>query len=387
MSLYYHEYFISVIVPVYNSQEFLRKCINSLVNQTLKNLEIILIDDGSTDNSGTICNEYADSDNRVRVIHKKNEGLVAARRTGIELAKGEYITFVDSDDYIDLDAYEIIANKVNDRKPDMVLFGLIEEYADHSKKKKNHIKEGWYNKEKVDSVVLPSMLSYGSFFDFGVLPNVVCKLIKKDLFEKSNFIVDDKITVGEDAAHTFQLIPFVSNMLFLDYYPYHYCKRNDSMMWREIEYDGISKLEKTLKESFVRAGVFQSLKKQLKEYISFVTLLKAPQKILDSVMPFCNQNVKIALYGAGGMGQAVYEKYRNNISVWVDKNYINYRGSFPQVQNIDLLKNIDEYDVIFIAILNTSICREISLTLKKMGINKNIYFYDGRSEQSLLNDF
>ena len=220
-----------------------------------------------------------------------------------------------------------------------------------------------------------------------MLPNVVCKLIKKDLFEKSNFIVDDKITVGEDAAHTFQLIPFVSNMLFLDYYPYHYCKRNDSMMWREIEYDGISKLEKTLKESFVRAGVFQSLKKQLKEYISFVTLLKAPQKILDSVMPFCNQNVKIALYGAGGMGQAVYEKYRNNISVWVDKNYINYRGSFPQVQNIDLLKNIDEYDVIFIAILNTSICREISLTLKKMGINKNIYFYDGRSEQSLLNDF
>ena len=99
------ETMLSVIIPVYNVEEYLAKCVDSILNQTYKNLEVILVNDGSKDGSGSICDAFAQKDPRVRVIHKENGGLSSARNAGIEAAKGEYITFVDSDDWIEADAY------------------------------------------------------------------------------------------------------------------------------------------------------------------------------------------------------------------------------------------------------------------------------------------
>ena len=97
---------ISVVVPVYNVEQYLEKCVNSIINQTYKNLEIILVDDGATDKSGKLCDELAKLDNRIMVYHKKNGGLSDARNYGVERATGDYIGFVDSDDYIDAEMYE-----------------------------------------------------------------------------------------------------------------------------------------------------------------------------------------------------------------------------------------------------------------------------------------
>lgn len=99
---------ISVIVPVYNVEKFIRRCLDSIINQTIKDLEIILVNDGSTDNSGLICDEYAKLDNRIITIHKENGGLSSARNRGLDVATGEWIAFVDSDDYIDHKMYEIL---------------------------------------------------------------------------------------------------------------------------------------------------------------------------------------------------------------------------------------------------------------------------------------
>ena len=96
---------ISVIVPIYNTEKYLAKCLDSLINQTFQSLEIILIDDGSIDNSGKICDEYALNDDRIKVIHKENGGVSSARNAGLDLATGSYIAFVDPDDYIDPDMY------------------------------------------------------------------------------------------------------------------------------------------------------------------------------------------------------------------------------------------------------------------------------------------
>ena len=104
---------ISIIVPVYNVEPYLNKCLDSIVNQTYKKLEIILIDDGSTDNSGLICDEYASKDNRIIVVHQKNKGLSAARNVGLNIAKGDYIAFVDSDDFIEKDMYFTMYNVMN----------------------------------------------------------------------------------------------------------------------------------------------------------------------------------------------------------------------------------------------------------------------------------
>ena len=103
---------ISVIVPVFNVETYVSRCISSILNQTYKNLEILLIDDGSTDSSGKICDSFAEKDTRLNVIHCKNHGVAAARNRGIEISKGTYISFIDSDDFIELDFYEYLMNLV-----------------------------------------------------------------------------------------------------------------------------------------------------------------------------------------------------------------------------------------------------------------------------------
>lgn len=112
---------ISIIVPVYNSEEYLRLCIESVINQSYKNIEIILINDGSTDNSGEICNTYANNDNRIRVIHTKNNGPATARNIGIENSKGSLIFFIDADDYIENNALELLVKNYNQHKAEIIV--------------------------------------------------------------------------------------------------------------------------------------------------------------------------------------------------------------------------------------------------------------------------
>ena len=115
---------ISVIVPVYKVEEYLCECLDSIINQTYKNLEIILVDDGSPDNCGKICDEYALKDSRIKVIHQQNGGLSAARNAGLDIANGDYIGFVDSDDYIELNMYEELYNSLNENNADMSACGI-----------------------------------------------------------------------------------------------------------------------------------------------------------------------------------------------------------------------------------------------------------------------
>ena len=117
------EELISVIVPIYNVEQYLEKCIESIISQTYKNLQIILIDDGSNDKSGKICNKYAEKDKRVVVIHKENAGVSEARNTGLDNAKGEWITFVDADDWIEEEYCQRLYNLVIETNSDVALCG------------------------------------------------------------------------------------------------------------------------------------------------------------------------------------------------------------------------------------------------------------------------
>lgn len=116
----------SVIVSVYNVEQYIDRCIQSILNQSYKNFELILVDDGATDNSGTICDKYVVDDERVRIIHQENKGVSAARNAGIELAEGEYLYFVDSDDWIENDALQVLADDICLNKPDVIIFGYKE---------------------------------------------------------------------------------------------------------------------------------------------------------------------------------------------------------------------------------------------------------------------
>ena len=116
---------VSVVVPIYNVENYLEKCIKSLISQSLTDLEIILVDDGSTDSSSVICDKYSILDSRIVVIHKKNGGLVSARKTGLKIAKGDYIGFVDGDDYIDERMYEDLLSYISKNGVDVVNSGFL----------------------------------------------------------------------------------------------------------------------------------------------------------------------------------------------------------------------------------------------------------------------
>jgi glycosyltransferase involved in cell wall biosynthesis len=121
---------ISIIIPVYNAEQYLHRCVDSILAQTYKNLEIILVNDGSKDNSGKICDEYAELDNRVRVIHKQNGGAASTRNAGLDVANGEYIAFIDSDDSIIPDMYDTLYNRISKSNADIAICGFVMIYPD-----------------------------------------------------------------------------------------------------------------------------------------------------------------------------------------------------------------------------------------------------------------
>ncbi len=137
---------ISVIVPVYNVEKYLKRCLDSLINQTLKDIEIICVNDGSTDNSLSILDEYAKKDSRIIILNQKNAGLSAARNSGMEIAKGEYIGFVDSDDWVDLDFYEKLYYAAKNNDCDIAVADFIREHPTKKKKRLNITKEEIFEK-------------------------------------------------------------------------------------------------------------------------------------------------------------------------------------------------------------------------------------------------
>lgn len=123
---------ISVIVPIYNVEKYLDRCVDSIINQTYKNLEIVLVDDGSLDNCPKMCDDYAEKDSRIKVVHKENGGLSDARNAGMKVATGEYVSFIDSDDYVSLDFYETLLDTIVDNNSDIVECGVVKFYEDNS---------------------------------------------------------------------------------------------------------------------------------------------------------------------------------------------------------------------------------------------------------------
>lgn len=149
---------ISVIVPVYNTEQFLPRCIQSILGQSYADMEIILIDDGSKDTSGLICDHFSDIDRRIRVIHTENKGVSAARNTGIDSAVGDYITFVDSDDWIDPDMYERMMQIAIEKDCDVVLCDCIKEDNERKRIYSHEIRSGYYNDAQLKKEYYPHLL-------------------------------------------------------------------------------------------------------------------------------------------------------------------------------------------------------------------------------------
>jgi len=213
---------ISIIIPVYNVKQYLKKCVDSVIAQTYKNIEIIIVDDGSTDGSSSLCNEIKNDDNRIKVYHKQNGGLSSARNFGIDKAKGEYIGFVDSDDYIDNDMYEVLLDLAEKNNAEMSMCALYDVYGDKIRRINNNITSETVGREEAIRMVLEAEV---------VSVTAVNKLYKKELFRDARY---PEGRTAEDAFLIIDLLDNCNRVAITTAQKYYYFHRNDSITTRKF---------------------------------------------------------------------------------------------------------------------------------------------------------
>lgn len=258
---------LSIIVPIYNGEKYLHRCIDSILNQKYTDFELILIDDGSKDNSLAICNEYAAMDSRIVVHHKENEGLVAARKSGLSIAKGEYIGFVDCDDFVDDNMYSNLMSSVEKNHPDIVAGGIIYDRISTQKESYCCINAGFYDKKSLQTDVIPRMLIYSGFVKYGIIPGVVTKVFRRNILEKALPKVDNSITIGEDVAITAYSVTNADSLSIVNSAAYHYVQ-NDNSMVRVFNPERIKKINKLY--SCISKIENESYQKQVKLYMCYL---------------------------------------------------------------------------------------------------------------------
>ena len=217
---------VSIIVPVYKvPEDYLRKCIESLTAQTLKDIEIILVDDGSPDNCGKICDEYASKDERIKVIHKENGGLSAARNTGFENAEGEYITFVDGDDWIDAEMCKVMYDKATEENVDLVICGISKDYGKERIPYEYLLQEGKVYRDADCKQLQEQLLMYNAN-----IGTAYAKLIKRSVLRTHNILHDPVLSQGaEGIVFNFRFFEHLKSAAFVKRHFFHYIYNDNSI--------------------------------------------------------------------------------------------------------------------------------------------------------------
>lgn len=217
----------SIIVPIYNVEKHLTQCIESLINQTYKNIEIILVDDGSPDNSSQICDKFAAQETRIKVIHKENGGLVSARQVGVEIATGDYAVCVDGDDWIAIDYCEKIATVIEKHTPDIICFGYFSATEQKRTARPLSYQKGLYNRKDIENIIFPMLIQTAKAEYFS--PSVWSKVFRMELYRQNQLNVDKRIGIAEDAACSIPCIYEAKSIYVMEDCLYYYRQNETSM--------------------------------------------------------------------------------------------------------------------------------------------------------------
>lgn len=268
---------VSVIVPVYNVEQYLDECINSITNQTYTNLQIILIDDGSSDNSSIICDRWKKIDRRIFVIHKKNAGLGMARNSGLDVANGEFVLFVDSDDYICLDTIESCYNTAIEKNADVVCFGMNRVDENGNMLKQGQTVKGEYVNSDVTNVFLPELIARNpkTGFSIGVSMNAVSGLFRNSVIKKNKWrFVSERDIISEDYYSLLFLYKHIKKVTVIDgsFYNYRITPNSLTQSFRE--------------DRFARNNYFLVASRKAIEYLKYSEEVKARFAI-----PYMNNSI------------------------------------------------------------------------------------------------
>lgn len=210
----------SVIVPIYNVEKYIHQCVDSLINQTYKNVEIILVDDGSPDSCPMICDAYAQRDGRITVVHKPNGGLVSARKAGASVCSGDYILNVDSDDYIAPTLLEEMAKIIARHQPDLISFDGYRFYDDVFVDYKGSVAAGLYEGERLKQ--LQRVIIHNAEHEISIPYGICLKAVRKELYLRYQMASCEKIIIGEDMVMTVPMTSASERVYISDFQGYYY---------------------------------------------------------------------------------------------------------------------------------------------------------------------
>lgn len=386
---------ISIIIPIYNRANYLDVCISSVIKQTYTNLQIILIDDGSSDGSAEICDGWAKKDERIEVYHFSNAGSVRARKRGLEHARGQYIGFVDSDDYIEPNMYESLLNKLVEQNADFIHCGLWHEYSG-------------VIREELDfdeGVIYPGDDPYGYiqkytnvFMDkeHGYITNsLVTKLFRAELIKKTFDNLSDTQQFGEDGLNLMRCIFEAKCFVLYRKCLYHYVEHRDSLAFANSA-DNLSKyigLYDEYRSLFLKYGVYDRAKDALENMLKILHLMYfervgeiyIERYKLDFIEDFFGK--RVAIYGAGQVGKNWYtqlSRYEQcKVVAWVDNNKEKQREiPWFGIQSPDVLLECN-VDYILIAMLDEDIADMVKKQLVEKGIRENTIIW--RKPHNIVN--
>lgn len=361
---------ISIIVPVYNVEPYLAECIDSLVNQTYPHLEILLVDDGSTDGSGQICDDYAQKDARIKVIHKKNGGNTSARKAGLRVATGAYVQFVDSDDWVEPDMCESLMALAQEHGADVVRCGYWKESGEKSVRQCDAMPKGVYRTEEEQRFLRDNLIFLQDNGEAALFGSLCIQLTTSDLLKRVLMKEPDEVQYAEDRACVFLTILHSRCVCFTEGCFYHYRQHAGSIM-HSANRRYYAQINAWYLFLYEEVGIFaeaETLRKQLLAFTDRMILYGLNRKIVANcpvVVPvfyFRMDQIpvgsRIVLYGAGEVGQSYHKLIEltscYQIVAWVDQSALEYQKAGYPVRVLDELK-YSSYDFIVVAVLKESL--------------------------------
>ncbi len=374
---------ISIVVSIYNEWEYLDKCIDSIVNQTYKNIEIILVDDGSTDCCGEICDKYAKQDSRIIVIHKPNGGLVSARKAGTKRATGDYIINVDGDDWIEKERIQNLVRGIEQYHADIIYMdGYVREYPDNQVTVKGSLKRGFYTKQQVQEEILMKLASTNHFYEKNIEMFMWLWAFKKELIKEKQPLIDERISMGEDLACVCECLASANSVGVIEGGSYHYTQgRVEAISYSNnlssIRLEALwNQLKQFCKKEYVSPSIYQMMVVIMNQAVAITDFSLFFRKSCGYLYPYSKvkKNSNIVVYGAGKFGYKIMLALSNNdqyhVAAWVDKS--NKRVTMGQytISQVEILNQLD-YNYIVVAILNYNVALGAVAELQKMGVSED----------------
>ena len=266
---------LSIIIPVYNTRSYLPACLDSILRQEWTDYEIILVDDGSSDGSSALCDEYAAGHDHIRCHHQTNSGHTAARQQGFRLSRGEYVTFVDSDDWVAPDMYTRMCRTAKKTHADILHCNYIAAMPDRELSCLSPFPAGFYDRERLVNEVYPVMIYSGTFFVYGIAPSMCNKIFRRTLLEKHLLRVPHDVLVGEDGLASYSCMLEASSIYFFDEAFYYYRSNARSITHHTMDYKRLSE-NHTMFDTYrhiIDTTKYPYLDKQLDYFFAYQTLL------------------------------------------------------------------------------------------------------------------